>query len=458
MLISACSSSGTEQQDGTAPAEEPPAEESSETVAAVTPGTATTFPPAPPTPPGPLSDADIVVLDTLTSSLGGGLDEAVALLAQSEDPRVLWVVADLLRFVQGSSTGAVLTEIAQDISGATFNPARPWGDLTDHLIAWDIEEPTDYVRYKATIFTTVDDRWEFVFADPTADIDYRILSWGGVFIDDRPLGDTQLCARGCIPSLDDPAFTTADRGDWYPDSAIVFGVEIGDDIAAFPKNIMEIHEMVNATIGGRRIAMPYCTLCGSAQVFFTDAVDNVDRPPVLRTSGLLSRSNKVMYDLDSASVFDTFTGEAISGPLRELGVVLPQATVVTTTWADWRETHPDTLIVAEDGGIGRSYNLDPLRGRDDDGPIFPIGNTDPRLEVQTPVVGVITPVGTPVAFPADAARSTLRNGEAVEAFGVRLMLDGDGLKATFNGEGIASHQAFWFAWSQFHPATELWLP
>ena len=88
----------------------------------------------------------------------------------------------------------------------------------------------------------------------------------------------------------------------------------------------------------------------------------------MRTSGLLSRSNKVMYDLDSRSVFDTFAGIAVTGPLRELGVVLDQASVVTTTWADWRQTHPDTSIVAEDGGIGRSYDLDPLQGRDDDGP------------------------------------------------------------------------------------------
>jgi hypothetical protein len=200
---------------------------------------------------------------------------------------------------------------------------------------------------------------------------------------------------------------------------VVFGIEIDGEAVAFPRNIMEVHEMVNMTIGGRRLGIPYCTLCGSAQAFFTDVVpgevDGVDRPPVLRTSGLLSRSNKVMYDLDSRSVFDTFTGEAVSGPLREAGVMLPQATVVTTTWADWRDTHPTTRIVAEDGGIGRSYDLDPLRGRDDDGPIFPIGNADDRLPVQEQVVGVITADGTPIAFPAAAAREALAAGEAVEA-------------------------------------------
>jgi len=187
-------------------------------------------------------------------------------------------------------------------------------------------------------------------------------------------------------------------------------------------------------------------------------VDGLERPPVLRTSGLLSRSNKVMYDLDSRSVFDTFTGVAISGPLREAGVVLPQATVVTTTWADWRETQPTTRIVAEDGGIGRSYDLDPLRGRDDDGPIFPIGDADDRLQLQEQVVGVITSDGSPIAFPAAAARQALAAGEAVEAGGVMLVAVGVGLAAEVDGNAVASHQAFWFAWSQFHPDTELWMP
>ena len=42
------------------------------------------------------------------------------------------------------------------------------------------------------------------------------------------------------------------------------------------------------------------------QAYFSDEVpDGVDRP-VLRTSGLLIRSNKLMYDIQAYSVFDTF--------------------------------------------------------------------------------------------------------------------------------------------------------
>ncbi len=179
---------------------------------------------------------------------------------------------------------------------------------------------------------------------------------------------------------------------------------------------------------------------------------------MLRTSGLLSRSNKVMYDLRTQSVFDTFTGAAVSGPLQDLGIVLDETTVVRTTWGEWKAAHPGTSIIAEDGGIDRSYPLDPLQGRDDNGPIFPIGTADDRLDVQELVVGVITDDGTPVAFPADDARAALASGDDVEASGVELVDDGGGLRAVdaTTGDPISSHESFWFAWSQFHPTTELW--
>jgi hypothetical protein len=61
-----------------------------------------------------------------------------------------------------------------------------------------------------------------------------------------------------------------------------------------------------------------------------------------------------MYDLDSASVFDTFTGAAVSGALREAGVVLDEVTTVRSTWGEWKAAHPGTSIIAEAGGIGRS--------------------------------------------------------------------------------------------------------
>ena len=424
------------------------------------------FPPAPEVPTGPIDPLAADTLEIIWQGLasGGFSGGIVASLADFDDARLAWITSDLLRFFYVGDIYEGTVSGFEQMTGVSLadDPVADlskWQSVTDHLIAWDLPAFDGYEDYKARLFTLVEPRWEPFFSDPDADIDWRFVSWGGVYIDDRELGDPDMCPRGCIPALDDPAVTDAAGGSWYSDHSLVFAVVINGEARAYPRHIMEIHEMVNDTVGGRRIGFPYCTLCGSAQAFFTDDVPDGVTTPILRTSGLLSRSNKVMYDLVTKSVFDTFTGEAVTGPLREQGVVLNQATVVTSTWGEWKAAHPNTTIVAEDGGIGRSYPLDPLRGRDDHGPIFPVGDVDGRLGVHDQVFGVVLDDGTPVAFPVLIASGALREGRTVELAGVRLRLDGSGVRAVdAAGDEIEGHQAFWFAWSQFMPDTLLWQP
>jgi hypothetical protein len=420
---------------------------------------------APPkVPDEPLAADTETALDRLLDgAIAGTLDrDALDSLAASGDPRLAWIVSDLLRFIQGPDEESDLLAAFNELVGREVGEGPgfeqgAWVGVTDHLIAWDTPAPPGYRDRKAKLFLALEPAWEPFFADADSDIDWRLVSWGGVLIDDRPPGDDDPCPRGCIPALDDPALVPASRGGWYPDARTVFGIEIDGEAVALPKNIMEVHEMVNMTLGGRRLGIPYCTLCGSAQAFFTDV--GAGRPLVLRTSGLLSRSNKVMYDLTTRSVFDTFSGEALSGPLHEAGVILEQASVVTSSWGEWKRDHPETRIIAEDGGIGRDYPLDPLHGRDENGPIFPIGDVDPRLPVHAQVAGVKLADGDAIAFPAEAARQALAADQPVTAAGVVLRADGDGFQARLrDGRTLPVHEAFWFAWSQFNPGTRLWSP
>jgi hypothetical protein len=389
---------------------------------------------------------------------------AVRALGDTGDIRYGWYLSDVLYFFPGDD-GVVIVDAFEQLSGVSIaddpeSESSPFRSLRNHLIAWDTPDYPEYQQDKSELFTLLEPAWEPFFSDEDADLDWRHVSWGGVYIDDRELGDPERCRpRGCIPSLDDPVTTDAAGGTWYPDDRIVFGLVEGDEALAFPKNIAEIHEMFNFTLGGRRFGLPYCTLCGSAQAYYTDNSGAAEQP-VLRTTGLLSRSNKVMYDLVTQSVFDTFTGAAVSGPLQDAGIVLEESTVVRSTWGEWKTAHPNTRIIAEDGGIGRSYELDPLGGRDDNGPIFAIGDADARLDVQELVVGVIADDGTPIAFPSGQASAIIAAGGVVKLGGVRLESVGDGLRAVdvVTGDERAAHEAFWFAWSQFHPDTELFVP
>jgi len=424
------------------------------------------FGPAPTVPDGPLEASVIEDLDLIFADLRSGFDfEAVRRLGETNDPRIAWLLSDLMRFIQRGEAEEVLRSTFSDLTGANITGLNAWQPVTDRLIAWDIPAPPDYVRWKRIPFEIIEPSWTPFFDDAAATIDFRYLSWGGVLIDDRPISLTHVsCPDGCIPAMTEPPVTDAAGGDWYDDEAIVFGIVVNGEARAYPKNQMEVHEMVNDVLGGRRIGVPYCTLCGSAQAYFTDELDDIEGLDIgvdadryeLRTSGLLSRSNKVMFELQTFSVFNTFTGEAVSGPLREAGVFLTQVTVETARWGDWKAKYPETTIIEEFGVIGNAYPVDPLRGRDDNGPIFPIGDVDERLGTQALVLGVTLDDGTTIAFSVDAANAALDAGENVEFAGVRVRRDGGLVAELLDGTELVTHQAFWFAWSQFNNNTLVW--
>ena len=414
---------------------------------------------SPPTvPEGPLGEdlhravASVFNEGTLTTGMGRDQFLDLETIAESKDPRLAWLVSDLMRFAGQDDLGEALNSTAGNLLNIDLSGYRAWGDVTDHLIAWNIPEPPNYLNFKREVFTSLVPGWDRIFTE--GDIDWRHVSWGGVLIDDRAYDTTdELC--NCIPAADNPEVTDVAGGNWLDDDDIVFGVEVNGEYRAYPRQIMEVREMVNDTLGGRDLGIPYCTLCGAAQAYYTDQLPEGVERPVLRTSGLLIRSNKVMYDLTTYSVFDTFRGNAVTGPLAAKGIQLDQASVVTTDWGTWKKEHPTTTVLAEKLALGRDFDF--RNNRDAKGPIFPIGDVDPRLSVHEDIVGVITASGKPVAFQRSEAFLALKKGKTIEHENIRLVLDSGGIRAVDEkGEDVGSHQAFWFAWSQFYPETELW--
>ncbi|EFL89389.1 DUF3179 domain-containing (seleno)protein [Ahrensia sp. R2A130] len=386
------------------------------------------------------------------SAWGEKQTAALSVISESKDARIAWIIADLMRFAPGRQLNNALAVAASNLLGIETPTQNQWGKITDQLIAWDIPAPPDYLKAKRAIFTSIVPQWEPLFVE--GDIDWRHLSWGGVLIDDRPFGKTdEEC--NCIPAADDPEVSSAEEATWLEDDTVVFGVAVNGEYRAYPRRIMEVREMVNDTLGGRQLGIPYCTLCGAAQAYFTDRLpDGIERP-VLRTSGLLIRSNKVMFDVNTYSVFDTFLGKAVTGPLAKKGLTLEQAGVVTTTWGAWKKAHPATTVLVEALALGRDFDF--RNGRDAGGPIFPVGDVDPRLPVHEDIIGVVTASGKSVAFQRTKAIAALTKGDEVAFENIRLKLDAGGVRAIdADGSNLGSHQAFWFAWSQFHPATTLW--
>ena len=122
-------------------------------------------------------------------------------VAESKDPRLAWIISDLMRFVTGREVNAILGAAASKLLGIEPQTQNNWAVVTDHLIAWDIPAPPDYLRAKRAVFTSIVPGWDKIFVE--GNIDWRHVSWGGVPIDDRPYNTTdEVC--NCIPAADNP--------------------------------------------------------------------------------------------------------------------------------------------------------------------------------------------------------------------------------------------------------------
>lgn len=201
--------------------------------------------------------------------------------------------------------------------------------------------PSNYGDFKADLYGQLDPKFETYFRARQLSTRIRLdeVRWGGVLQDG-------------IPPLRYPEMISANAATYLEDDNIVFGLELNGDARAYPKRILAWHEMFTDTIGGVDIAGVYCTLCGTVIPYKTN-VNGVDYK--LGTSGFLYRSNKLMYDQATQSLWSTVRGVPVIGPLVDKGIVLEHVSMVTTTWAEWKRRHPDTTVLSLNTGHRRDY-------------------------------------------------------------------------------------------------------
>jgi Protein of unknown function (DUF3179) len=197
--------------------------------------------------------------------------------------------------------------------------------------------------FKADLMARIDPAFRvFLYPGVAHDIRLEEIAWGGVLKDG-------------IPALTNPTLIAADAATYLAASDLVFGIAINGDARAYPLRIMNWHEMFNDVIGGVPVSLAYCTLCGSGILFETKTEDRA-KPFIFGSSGFLYRSNKLMYDEGTYSLWNQFTGRPVVGKLTGSGIELKTRPVVITTWDDWRRTHPDTRVLSLDTGHARDYS------------------------------------------------------------------------------------------------------
>ncbi len=232
-------------------------------------------------------------------------------------------------------------------------------------------------------------------------------------------------------------------------------------------------------------------------------------PTTFGTSGLLFRSNKVMYDRLTKSLWHQFTGEPIVGPLADSGIKLPFFPLLLATWEEWVDLHPDTTVLSIETGLYASSTYavesDPRAVYNDYFSVahtwFPVPDRSAVLATKAVVLGVgigeaykaypvdilqrervvndvlggeeIVVVGSSVsqgarAYERDGQSFSLGPddtsegipGELVDSSGVTWnVLEEHLVNARDSSEKLArvpTHMSFWFGWYSFHQDTELY--
>lgn len=386
------------------------------------------------------------------------------------------MLLDMIYFSTSPAIDARMTRSLEKASGLRFSgdydPFYRW------LWSFDPAQHPEYSEFMATLYGQIDPGFSEYFDDqPRSLIRLDEVLWGGV-------------NRDGIPPLNNPDMIPASKATYLDDDNIVFGVTVDGDARAYPKRILAWHEMVKDQIGGRRLTGVYCTLCG-AMILYDSNVGGVQHE--LGTSGFLYRSNKLMYDHETQSLWSTLTGEPVIGPLVGQGIELKTLPVVTTTWKEWVTRHPDTLVLSLNTGRERDYS-EGAAYRDyfaTDRLMFAVPKLDRRLPNKAEILALRydgEPLGIAAAFlernriyhdrvgntefvvltdASGANRVFESRGVRFERWdGADVVIDRTGRRWLISEshlsaddgrrlERLAAHRAFWFGWYAQFPQTRL---
>jgi len=317
-----------------------------------------------------------------------------------------------------------------------------------------------------------------------------------------------VLGRDQIPAITGPEMDSIDAaGEWLNPNSPVIAIEINGDARAYPQAILMFHEIANDVVGDVPVAVTFCPLCNSSIVFDRRVGDELLEFGV---SGNLRNSDLIMYDRQTFSWWQQFTGEAIVGNYNETLLTIIPSQVIG--FGQFVERYPQGQVMSPGN---RDYGRNAYPGLDsNNNPVTQlyIGEYDERVDARERVLaGVIDE--QPMAYPfevlgeeiaindtigsqnvvafwqpgvasaldqsvIDASRDigtaalynrevngqvltfSFENEQLVDAeTGSVWNLFGEAVEGQLAGEQLQQLVAaphFWFAWAAFHPETEVY--
>lgn len=192
--------------------------------------------------------------------------------------------------------------------------------------------------------------------------------------------------RDGIPAIDNPKYIGFSEADeWLRESEPVVAFAHDGVARAFPLQILIFHEIVNDTIAGKPVTVTFCPLCNASIVFDRELEGTVLD---FGTTGRLRNSDLIMYDRQSESWWQQFTGRGMIGQYNEQ--VLKQLPSQIISYEVFKSSYPLGEVLSRETGSRRVYGQNPYRGYDDinSNPFLLKGSVDPRLPAMERVLSV----------------------------------------------------------------------
>ncbi len=221
-----------------------------------------------------------------------------------------------------------------------------------------------------------------------------------------------------IPSIDTPHFERLVNGrssGWsskLADAEPVISLAIDGDARAYPLRVLIWHEIANDAVAGTPVAVTYCPLCNAALVF-ERKLDG--RVLDFGATGKLRHSDLVMYDRQTESWWQQFTGDAIVGVMtgRQLRVVPSRL----ESFARFKQRFPNGMVLVPTNPNARNYGANPYSGYDAKGqtPFLYDGKLPEGIEPMERVVAIETAPGRYEAWSLALVRhkGKIESGELV---------------------------------------------
>lgn len=176
-------------------------------------------------------------------------------------------------------------------------------------------------------------------------------------------------------------------------------------------------------------------------------------------SGRLFKSNVLIYDHQTESLWSQLKETAIAGPMA--GKKLKKIPAKRLAWKRWLDMYPMTKVLSTETGFSRDYNVDPYEDYHRVfGIMFPVGDVRKDLSAKEMVLGIELN-GVTKAYPLSLLKGkTDILKDTVGENPVQIILSKEGQiedVLDHRGRTVPVIFAYWFAWQAFHPNTSVYV-